>query len=51
LAAIQGLNRKVEGQAKALQDRDDRISRLESELAELRSQMRQVIKSVQTKLP
>ena len=36
LAAIQGLNQKLEAQAGALQERDDRIARLESDLAELR---------------
>lgn len=36
LAAIQGLNQKVEEQAKALRERDERIGRLEAELSELR---------------
>jgi hypothetical protein len=36
LAAIQGLNRKVAAQASDLKERDQRIGRLESELAELR---------------
>jgi hypothetical protein len=36
LAAIQGLNQKVEDQAKALRERDERIGRLEAELSELR---------------
>jgi hypothetical protein len=42
LAAIQGLNRKVENQAKALQSRDDRISHLETEVAELKRLVRQM---------
>lgn len=36
LAAIQGLNQKVEDQAKALRERDERIGQLEAELSELR---------------
>lgn len=36
LAAIQGLNRKVEEQAAELKDKDARLARLEGELAELR---------------
>ncbi|MBL9139731.1 MAG: tail fiber domain-containing protein [Verrucomicrobiales bacterium] len=36
LAAIQGLNQKVDEQAKALRERDERIGRLEAELSELR---------------
>jgi hypothetical protein len=43
LAAIQGLNLKVEAQQTALQERDARIARLESELAELRSLVRQAV--------
>jgi hypothetical protein len=43
LAAIQGLNEKVEEQSAALRERDDRISRLESELAELRGLVRQAL--------
>jgi hypothetical protein len=42
LAAIQGLNRKVEAQAAELKSRDVRIEKLESELAELRNLVRQV---------
>lgn len=37
LAAIQGLNQKVEEQATALREREAQIARLESELSELRS--------------
>ena len=50
LVAIQGLNQKVEEQAKALRERDTRISKLESELAEVRSQIREVLNSTQAKL-
>ncbi|MBL9126240.1 MAG: tail fiber domain-containing protein [Verrucomicrobiales bacterium] len=42
LAAIQGLHRKVEDQAKALKDRDDRIGKLESEVDELRRLVREI---------
>lgn len=47
LAAIQGLNRKVEDQAKALRERNTRLAKLESELADLRDQLRQVLGSTQ----
>lgn len=40
LAAIQGLNRKVEEQAAELKARDARLGRLEAELAELRQLIR-----------
>ncbi|MCC6231572.1 MAG: tail fiber domain-containing protein [Verrucomicrobiales bacterium] len=36
LAAIQGLHRKLEAQERELKGRDERIGRLETELAELR---------------
>lgn len=43
LAAIQGLNRKVEEQAKSLKTRDDQIARLEADLAELRTLVRGLV--------
>lgn len=43
LAAIQGLNRKVEEQRAALHVRDARIERLETELAELRQLVTQAL--------
>ncbi len=42
LAAIQGLNRKVEVQALEVGSRDARIERLEAELAELRQVVRRL---------
>jgi len=41
LAAIQGLNRKVEEQAKSLRERDARIERLEADLAQLKTWMQE----------
>jgi hypothetical protein len=43
LAAIQGLNQKVEEQSAALRERDGRIARLETELAELKSLVVQAV--------
>lgn len=43
LAAIQGLNQKLAEQSAALRERDTRIARLESELAELRGLVRQAL--------
>jgi hypothetical protein len=40
LAAIQGLNQKVEEQARSLKAREERIARLESDLAELKGLVR-----------
>lgn len=40
LAAIQGLNRKVEEQARSLKNRDQQIDRLQADLAELRTLVR-----------
>jgi len=47
LAAIQGLNLKLEEQSAALRERDARIASLESELAELRSLVRKALNSAQ----
>lgn len=43
LAAIQGLNDKLERQSAALRERDRRIEKLEAELQELRAQILQVL--------
>ncbi len=43
LAAIQGLNEKLEEQTSALRERDARIARLEAELAELKSLVVQAV--------
>jgi hypothetical protein len=43
LAAIQGLNRKVEEQARSLKAREERIARLESDLAELKNLVRGLV--------
>lgn len=43
LAAIQGLNHKLAEQSAALKDRDERIARLESELAQLRGLVHKVL--------
>lgn len=43
LAAIQGLNRKVEEQARSLKAREEQIARLESDLAELKSLVRGLV--------
>lgn len=51
LAAIQGLNQKLADQEAALRQRDARIERLESELAELRSLVRQALRTPQTPQP
>lgn len=45
LAAIQGLNQKLESQSAALGERDARIARLEAELLELRQQMQELIEA------
>jgi hypothetical protein len=45
LAAIQGLNEKVEEQTAALHERDARIARLEADLAELKHLVRQTLPS------
>ncbi|MBK9139971.1 MAG: tail fiber domain-containing protein [Verrucomicrobia bacterium] len=45
LAAIQGLNQKVEEQAAALRAREARIARLEAELVELRNLLVQAVNS------
>ncbi len=46
LAAIQGLNQRIEEQSATLRERDARIARLESELGELRGLVRQALKPV-----
>lgn len=51
LAAIQGLNRKVERQSAEVRERDDRIARLEAELAELRALVRQALLASPTSQP
>jgi hypothetical protein len=50
MAAIQGLNQKLEEQAAALRDRDARIERLESDLANLRTLVQQTL-NIQTRRP
>lgn len=51
LAAIQGLHRRVEAQNAALQARDERIGKLEGELAELRALVRRALQSNATPNP
>lgn len=51
LAAIQGLNQKLAEQSAALHERDARIARLESELAELRGLVRQALTPAGAKVP
>jgi hypothetical protein len=47
LAAIQGLNEKVEAQSSALRERDARIAHLEVELADLRQQVSHLLRVTQ----
>lgn len=51
LAAIQGLHRKVEEQAAALRARDERIARLETELAEVKDLVRQALHAANPTAP
>lgn len=51
LAAIQGLNQKVEEQAAALRERDERIAKLEAELAEVKSLVRQALHAANPTAP
>ncbi len=51
LAAIQGLNQKVEEQAAALRERDARIAKLEAELAEVKHLVRQALSTANPTTP
>jgi hypothetical protein len=51
LAAIQGLNRKAEEQAAALRERDERIARLEAELAEVKNLVRRALHTANPTTP
>lgn len=51
LAAIQGLNQKVEQQAAALRERDERIAKLEAELAEVKNLVRQALSTANPTIP
>jgi len=51
MAAIQGLNQKVDEQSAALRERDERIARLEFEVNDLRRLIRQELVAARSPRP